>query len=170
LANVDAPPTPAADPIWRRAGRTRIRRRAALAAAAVVLGAAALALTTLPTQPIIGPAGPPADGGVGGLEPLPPRLTPPIGQVPTTAQRPTDRVQLLVETKLFERRFFYREPACLPGDGCSDHSSPWGWGRIIPASHRFAAVSGQILLAPDGGYAAAVVSPLVQVHPRKVPS
>jgi hypothetical protein len=168
LAGADAPPVPAADPIWRRAGRTRIRRRAALAAAAVALGAAAVALTTLSTQPIIGPAGPPADGGVGGLEPLPPRLTTPFGDVSTIARRPTDRVQLLVETRLFERRFFLPRTklVCL-AIGCGDHSVPLGVGSDHAYRHLIdpRRVSGQILLAPDGRYAAAVVSPLMYPGP-----
>ena len=168
LADVDAPRAPASDPIWRRAGRTRIRRRATLAVAAVALGAAALALTTLSTQPIIGPAGPPADGGVRGLEPLPPRVTPPMRQVPTTAQRPTDRIQLLVETKLFDRTFFLpRTKRVCVWSGCGDYSVTLGVGsdhvyrRIIDSRRP----TGQILLSPDGRYAAAVVSPRLDPAP-----
>ncbi|HKA68088.1 MAG TPA: hypothetical protein VKG85_03100 [Actinomycetes bacterium] len=170
LADIEAPPVPVADPIWRRAGRTRIRRRAAFTVAAVALGAAALTLTLVSTQPGIGPAGPPTRGGVGGLEPLPPRLTAPIGEVPTIAQRPTDRVQLLVETKLFERKFFLprTKPVCV-AIGCGDHSVPLGVGSDHAYRHVIdpRRLSGQVLLAPDGTYAAAVVSPVMYPGPSQ---
>jgi hypothetical protein len=158
LADVDAPPVPEAHPIWRRAGRTRIRRRSALAATAVALGAAALALGTLSSQPIIGPAGPPADDGMGGPEPLPPRLAAPIGQVPTVAQRPTDQVQLLVESNLYERLFFVSKVrrTCIPGRSCDDVPVTLGIGsdhgyRYLVDPRRG---STQFLLAPDGQHAA----------------
>lgn len=158
LADVDPPRVPAADAVWRRAGRTRIRRRAALATAAVIaVGVTVLALTTLPGQLIIGPAGPPAVGGQGDLEPLPPRLAAPSGEIPTIAERPTDRIQMLVESDLYERRFFIPNVhrTCPSGRSCGDRPLTLGVGsdhayRYLVDPRRDGS---QFQLAPDGRHA-----------------
>ena len=154
LAETERLTVPSPDQVWRRAGRTRRRRRAAAAVVLTAVGASVLALATLPKSQVIGPARQPE----GLLQPLPERLEPPYGEVPTIAESPTHRIQLLVTTKLFDRLFFVprtRQTCGLSG-ACRDLTATLGVGsdhgyRYLVDPRRDGR---QFMLAPDGRHAA----------------
>lgn len=114
----DAPRSPIADTVWRRAQRTRAHRRVAAGTAAVLIGAA-VAIGGLPSVTSTTPAKPPQPDAppAGGLPPLPSAIRQPIGEIPTLAERPTDRVLLTVQASLLKRTLFFprQSTRCIDG-------------------------------------------------------
>lgn len=160
LADLDSPRVPSAEALWRRARRTKTRRRALLVAAAVGLGAGLFGLTGLPglgTDSIRRPA----SGETGPLQPLPPRLTELYGEIPLLAQRPTDRIQLLFDSYPLERVVGVpRVTQTCTADGCANYTITVGVGSdhayrllVDPRS-----TPGPIRLAPDGRHAAVLLT------------